>query len=92
MARALAGRVAVVTGASKNIGKGIALELAASGATAYLTARTLADAPGQLGSLERTAAEIEREGGRAVPIACDHADDARGRRGVRPHRRRGGSP
>jgi dehydrogenase/reductase SDR family member 1 len=76
MARALEGRVAVVTGASKNIGKGIALEVAASGATTYLTARTLADAPGQLGSLERTAAEIEGQGGRAVPIACDHADDA----------------
>jgi NAD(P)-dependent dehydrogenase (short-subunit alcohol dehydrogenase family) len=41
-----------------------------------LTARTLADAPGLLGSLERTASEIEDRGGRAVPIACDHADDA----------------
>lgn len=76
MAPALAERVALVTGASKNIGKGIALEVAASGATTYLTARTLTDAPGQLGSLERTASEIEAFGGRAIPIACDHADDA----------------
>lgn len=77
MAPALAGRVALVTGASKNIGKGIALEVAASGATTYLTARTLADAPGQLGSLERAASQIEAFGGRAIPIACDHADHAR---------------
>src|SRR6516165_8193778 len=76
MAPALAGQVALVTGASKNIGKGIALEVAASGATTYLTARTLADAPGQLGSLERTAAEIASAGGRAIPIECDHAADA----------------
>jgi dehydrogenase/reductase SDR family protein 1 len=76
MAASLAGRVALVTGASKNIGKGIALEVAASGATTYLTARTLADAPEQLGSLERTASEIAAAGGRAIPLACDHADDA----------------
>ena len=76
MAPALAGQVALVTGASKNIGKGIALEVAASGATTYLTARTLADAPGQLGSLERTAAEIASAGGRAIPIECDHTADA----------------
>lgn len=76
MAPALAGQVALVTGASKNIGRGIALEVAASGATTYLTARTLADAPGRLGSLEGTASEIGAHSGRAVPIACDHADDA----------------
>jgi NAD(P)-dependent dehydrogenase (short-subunit alcohol dehydrogenase family) len=67
--------VALVTGASKNIGKGMALEVAASGATTYLTARTLADTAGAPGSLERTASEIEAAGGRAVPLACDHGDD-----------------
>jgi dehydrogenase/reductase SDR family member 1 len=76
MAGSLDGRVALVTGASKNIGKGIALEVGASGAVTYLTARTLADAPDQLGSLQRTASEIEAAGGRAIPVACDHADDA----------------
>jgi dehydrogenase/reductase SDR family member 1 len=76
MAGSLDGRVALVTGASKNIGKGIALEVAASGAVTYLTARTLEDAPGELGSLRRTASEIEAAGGRAIPVACDHADDA----------------
>lgn len=72
----LRGRVALVTGASKNIGKGIAVEVAAQGARTYLTARTLEDAPGQMGSLERTAKEIEAAGGGAIAIACDHADDA----------------
>ena len=75
MAPGLSGQVALVTGASKNIGKGIALEVAAAGALTYLTARTLTDAPGRLGSLERAAAEIAAAGGRAVPVVCDHGDD-----------------
>lgn len=72
----LAGRVALVTGASKNIGKGMALEVGAAGATVYLTARTFEDTIGALGSLERTAAEINAAGGDAVPVQCDHGDDA----------------
>lgn len=76
MAGELAGKVALVTGASKNIGKGIALEVGASGAVTYLTARSLEDVPGQLASLARTAAEIEAAGGTAIPVACDHTDDS----------------
>jgi NAD(P)-dependent dehydrogenase (short-subunit alcohol dehydrogenase family) len=76
MAGALEGRVALVTGASKNIGKGIALEIAASGAVTYLTARSIEDVPGQLASLDRTVAEIETLGGTAVALGCDHTDDA----------------
>src|SRR5882762_8529205 len=76
MAGVLDGRVALVTGASKNIGKGIALEVAASGAVTYVTARSLEDVPGQLASLDRTVAEIEASGGKAVALACDHTDDA----------------
>ena len=72
----LSGKVALVTGASKNIGKGIALEVGASGAVTYLTARTVDDVPGQLASLQRTAAEIEARGGKAIAVACDHTDDA----------------
>jgi NAD(P)-dependent dehydrogenase (short-subunit alcohol dehydrogenase family) len=72
----LAGAVAVVTGASRGIGKGCALELGAAGATVYVTARTVRDEGAELsGSLEATVAEIEREGGRAVGVQCDHADD-----------------
>ena len=70
------GRVALVTGASRGIGKGCALELAALGATVHLTGRSV-DAgdhplPGTVGA---TAAEIESAGGRAVAHACDHRDD-----------------
>jgi dehydrogenase/reductase SDR family member 1 len=71
----LAGRVAVVTGASRGIGKGIALELGAAGATVYLTARTVD--PGPIpGTLGETVAEIEELGGSAIGVACDHHDDA----------------
>jgi NAD(P)-dependent dehydrogenase (short-subunit alcohol dehydrogenase family) len=72
----LDGRVALVTGASKNIGKGMALEVAAAGAVTYVTARTLEDTPGAIGTLRQTVAEIEAAGGTAVPVACDHTDDA----------------
>ncbi len=76
MGGTLSGRVALITGASKNIGKGIALEVGAQGAITYLTARTLDDTPGALGSLRGTAAEIEAAGGEAIPLQCDHTNDA----------------
>ena len=75
MGGTLSGRVALVTGASKNIGKGIALEVGAAGAVVYLTARTLDDTAGALGSLRRTAAEIDAGGGQAIPLQCDHTND-----------------
>ncbi len=65
-------RVAVVTGATRGIGKGVALALADAGWTIYLTGRTEAGAL----SLEATAAEVEARGGAAVRCVCDHADDA----------------
>jgi dehydrogenase/reductase SDR family protein 1 len=71
----LSGRVALVAGASKNIGKGIALEVAAAGATTFITGRTLEDSPGALGSLRRTGAEIKEAGGEAIPVQCEHGDD-----------------
>ncbi|MFC8043127.1 SDR family NAD(P)-dependent oxidoreductase [Nocardia sp. NPDC057353] len=66
---------AVVTGASRGIGKGVALELGAAGATVYLTGR--GGGKGRLpGTLEETAAEVDALGGTGVPVVCDHRDDA----------------
>ncbi|MCD9622901.1 SDR family NAD(P)-dependent oxidoreductase [Rhabdothermincola salaria] len=67
-------RVAVVTGASRGIGKGIALELGASGATVYVTGRTVT-AGAMPGTVGETAAEIDDLGGRGIAVACDHHDD-----------------
>jgi len=74
---ALEGKVAIVTGASRGIGKGCALELAAAGATVYLTGRSVNEGDAELpGTVGGTAAEIEASGGAAVAVACDHRDDA----------------
>ena len=73
--QALAGKVAVVTGASRGIGKGIAVELGAAGATVYLTGRTV-DAGPIAGTVGGTVAEIEALGGTAVGVRCDHHVDA----------------
>lgn len=71
----LAGTVAVVTGASRGIGKGIALELGAAGATVYVTGRTTT--AGHLpGTVAGTAAEIDALGGTGVAVVCDHKDDS----------------
>ena len=71
----LDGTVALVTGASRGVGKGVALGLAESGATVFITARTMT-AEGNASSLERTAAEAEKLGGRCLPIECDHRNDS----------------
>jgi NAD(P)-dependent dehydrogenase (short-subunit alcohol dehydrogenase family) len=73
----LAGRVAIVTGASRGIGKGCALELGAAGATVYVTGRTeQAGAAPLPGTIAETAAEVDAAGGRGIAVRCDHRDDA----------------
>jgi NAD(P)-dependent dehydrogenase (short-subunit alcohol dehydrogenase family) len=76
MAR-LKGHVAVVTGASRGIGKGIAAVLGEEGATVYVTGRTVRAAEhGLPGSIAETAAEVTRRGGTGIAVQVDHADDA----------------
>ena len=73
---ALEGRVAIVTGASRGIGKGCALELGAAGATVYVTGRSVSESDHPLpGTVGATAAEIDALGGTGVAVACDHRDD-----------------
>jgi len=73
---ALDGRVAVVTGASRGIGKGCALELGAAGATVYVTARSVREDDHPLpGTIGATADEVTAAGGTGVAVALDHRDD-----------------
>lgn len=81
--------VAVVTGASRGAGRGIAAELGAAGATVYVTGRSTRDAsatgysdllalsklPELPGSIDATAEEVSRLGGHGIPVRCDHTDE-----------------
>jgi len=68
--------VAVVTGASRGAGKGIALALAETGATVYVTGRTQHDGDSDLpGSIATTAKQVDERGGRGIAVTCDHSDD-----------------
>jgi NAD(P)-dependent dehydrogenase (short-subunit alcohol dehydrogenase family) len=63
----LDGCVALVTGATRGVGKGVALVLGEAGATVYVSGRTTVDA---------VAHEVSARGGRGIPARTDHADDA----------------
>ncbi|XP_069114011.1 dehydrogenase/reductase SDR family member 1-like isoform X2 [Argopecten irradians] len=71
----LHGKVCVVTGATRGIGRGIALQLGKAGATVYITGRTLKSSGDVTGSLTDTAREVEERGGKCIPVQCDHSKD-----------------
>jgi NAD(P)-dependent dehydrogenase (short-subunit alcohol dehydrogenase family) len=78
--RTLRGKVAVVAGASRGCGRGIALALADAGATVFVTGRTTRSGPPPIdqapGAIEETAEEVTRRGGRGIPVCVDHTDPA----------------
>jgi len=68
----LAGQVALITGASRGIGRAIAIEFARAGANVALLARSTDASPSRLpGTVDETAREVEAGGGRALPISAD---------------------
>ena len=71
--------VALVTGASRGGGKGIALVLGEHGATVYVTGRSVRGEPttlGRPGTIDDTAEEVTARGGTGIAVRCDHTDDA----------------
>src|SRR6185295_7405165 len=77
MARSLAGKIALVAGATRGAGRGIAVELGAAGATVYVTGRSTRDARSEMNrpeTIEETAELIARAGGRGIAVRVDHLD------------------
>lgn len=73
----LKGQIAVVTGASRGVGRGIALALGAEGAIVYVTGRTMAPGGNDLpGTILQTAQDVSQAGGQGIAVRCDHTDDS----------------
>ena len=69
-------RVALVTGGSRGVGKGVAIGLAEAGATVIITARTRSGGDSEWpGSLDETVKAINAAGGNGAGLSCDHSDD-----------------
>ncbi|MFJ4859753.1 MULTISPECIES: SDR family oxidoreductase [unclassified Streptomyces] len=73
--RTLEGRVALVAGATRGAGRGIAVELGAQGATVYVSGRSTRGSRSEYGrpeTIEETAELVTAAGGRGVPVVADH--------------------
>jgi NAD(P)-dependent dehydrogenase (short-subunit alcohol dehydrogenase family) len=70
-------RVAVVTGSSRGVGKGIAIALGAAGATVYVTGRSQEGGKAHPlgGTVQSTAEAVTKAGGKGIAVTCDHSDD-----------------
>src|SRR6266850_5938696 len=79
LAGSIAGKVAVVTGASRGAGRGIALALGEVGATVYVTGRSVrgkATTENLPGTIEETAETVTARGGTGIAVRCDHTVDS----------------
>ena len=78
--KSLHGKVAIVAGASRGAGRGIALALGDAGATVYVAARTTRGGPkpadGAPGTIEDTAEQVTARGGRGIAVRADLGDEA----------------
>ena len=75
MEKLLPGKVALVAGATRGAGRGIAVQLGAAGATVYVTGRTTRSSSSEMNrpeTIEETAALVDQAGGRGIPVQVDH--------------------
>ncbi len=75
MEKSLAGKVALVAGATRAAGRGIAVQLGAAGATVYATGRTTRSQRSEMDrpeTIEETAALVDEAGGRGIAVRVDH--------------------
>jgi NAD(P)-dependent dehydrogenase (short-subunit alcohol dehydrogenase family) len=73
--KSLTGKVALVAGATRGAGRGIAVQLGAAGATVYVTGRTTHSSPSEMSrpeTIEETAALVDQAGGRGIAVRVDH--------------------
>jgi len=83
MKKTLTGKVALVAGATRGAGRGIAVQLGAAGATVYVTGRTTRSQRSEMNrpeTIEETAGLVDEAGGRGIAVQVDHLvpDEVRG--------------